>query len=116
MRILILDPLHLSGEGIHHLQCFGQGLGIEVVQRTFSCNDVDVAKILQEVGQKVEDPLNIDIQVPMEVLHAFTLLGIPVGPVAAVDYLDEHQKELAEKWLRALGRNHAHDQSVEVDA
>ncbi len=93
-----------------------RGLVFEVVQRTFSCYDVDVAEILQEVGQKVEDPLDIDIQVPMEALHAFTVLGIPVGPVVAVDYLDEHQKELAEKWLRALGRNHAHDQSVEVNA
>jgi hypothetical protein len=53
---------------------------------------------------------------PMEAWHIFTILGEPVNPVAAVDDFDKRQQELAEEWLRALGRKHAHDDSVKIDA
>ncbi len=53
---------------------------------------------------------------PMEAWHIFTILGKPVNPVAAVDNVDKRQQELAEEWLRALGRKHAHDNSIKIDA
>jgi hypothetical protein len=52
----------------------------------------------------------------MEAWHIFTILGKLVNPVAAVDDFDKQQQELAEEWLRALGRKHAHDYSVKIDA
>ncbi len=52
---------------------------------------------------------------PMEAWHIFTILGKPVNPVAAVDNFDKRQQELVEEWLRALGRKHAHDDSVKID-
>ncbi len=53
---------------------------------------------------------------PIEAWRIFTILGKPVNPVAAVDDFDKRQQELAEEWLRALGRKHAHDNSVKIDA
>ncbi len=52
----------------------------------------------------------------MEACCIFTILGKPVNPVAAVDDFDKRQQELVEEWLRALGRKHAHDDSVKIDA
>jgi hypothetical protein len=52
----------------------------------------------------------------MEAWHIFTILGKSVNPVAAVDDFHKQQQELVEEWLRALGRKHAHDDSVKIDA
>ncbi len=52
----------------------------------------------------------------MEARHISIILGEPVNPITAVDYFDEHQQELAVKWLRAFKRKHAHDDSIGIDA
>ncbi len=52
----------------------------------------------------------------MEAWHISISLGKPVNPIMAVDDFDEHQQELAVKWLRTFKRKHAHDHSVGINA
>ncbi len=84
-----MGEVKLSNEGLHDSQRFDKGPGVKLSDQTPSGYDIDVAKILLEIGKKVENPLDIDIQMPMEAWHIFTILGKPVNPVAAVDDFDK---------------------------
>ena len=101
-------------ESLHDPQSFGQGPGLKFEDWMPSCDNVDIAKILQEVSEEVEDPLALDIQMPMEAWHTPPILCKPVNPVTAVDNLNKHQQELAEERLRALRGKHTHNDSVQV--
>jgi hypothetical protein len=71
-RICGLRDVNLINENLHDLQHFGQGPGVEFSDWVPSSDDVDVAEVLQEVSEQVEDSLDIDVQVPMETWHIFS--------------------------------------------
>jgi hypothetical protein len=76
-----LRKFNLSDESLHDLQRFGQRSGIELRDRTSHTHDVDVGEILREIRKKVEDPLEKNIQMPMEAGHISTGLGKPISPI-----------------------------------
>jgi hypothetical protein len=110
-----LSKVDLINECPHDPQRTGQEPCIKVGDQTLLGDDVYIAKVLGKSYEFVEDPLEEDVQMPVEVWHVPTILSKPIHSIVVVEGHDEHHQELAVKWLRALERKHGHANGVRID-
>ncbi len=74
-----------------------------------------IAKIVCEVGNMVEDPLEERIAVPVKKWHVDVSCIVPLCPLCAVDDPNElHQKLTKDRWRTVSGGYH-HDDQIHVD-